>query len=55
MMLNKATLNGKRILKPETVAEMTRKQTGEHRELGRSGEEPDLDSHVSARREREPG
>jgi len=28
MMLNKGTLNGKRILKPETVAEMTRKQTG---------------------------
>jgi CubicO group peptidase (beta-lactamase class C family) len=29
MMLHKGTLNGKRILKPETVAEMTRKQTGE--------------------------
>jgi len=28
MMLNKGTLNGKRILRPETVAEMTRKQTG---------------------------
>jgi CubicO group peptidase (beta-lactamase class C family) len=28
MMLNKGTLGGKRILKPETVAEMTRKQTG---------------------------
>jgi len=28
MMLNKGALNGKRILKPETVAEMTRKQTG---------------------------
>jgi CubicO group peptidase (beta-lactamase class C family) len=28
MMLNKGTLHGKRILKPETVAEMTRKQTG---------------------------
>ncbi len=28
MMLNQGTLNGKRILKPETVAEMTRKQTG---------------------------
>jgi CubicO group peptidase (beta-lactamase class C family) len=28
MMLNKGTLNGKRVLKPETVAEMTRKQTG---------------------------
>ena len=27
-MLNKGALNGKRILKPETVAEMTRKQTG---------------------------
>ena len=29
MMLNHGTLNGKRILKPETVAEMTRKQTGD--------------------------
>jgi CubicO group peptidase (beta-lactamase class C family) len=29
MMLNKGNLHGKRILKPETVAEMTRKQTGE--------------------------
>ena len=29
MMLNKGTLNGHRILKPETVAEMTRKQTGD--------------------------
>ena len=28
MMLNQGSLNGKRILKPETVAEMTRKQTG---------------------------
>jgi CubicO group peptidase (beta-lactamase class C family) len=28
MMLNKGALKGKRILKPETVAEMTRKQTG---------------------------
>jgi CubicO group peptidase (beta-lactamase class C family) len=28
MMLNRGTLHGKRILKPETVAEMTRKQTG---------------------------
>lgn len=28
MMLNKGELNGKRVLKPETVAEMTRKQTG---------------------------
>ena len=28
MMLNKGALHGKRILKPETVAEMTRKQTG---------------------------
>jgi CubicO group peptidase (beta-lactamase class C family) len=28
MMLNQGTLHGKRILKPETVAEMTRKQTG---------------------------
>jgi CubicO group peptidase (beta-lactamase class C family) len=28
MMLNKGTLNGRRILKPETVAEMTRNQTG---------------------------
>ena len=28
MMLNQGALNGKRILKPETVAEMTRKQTG---------------------------
>jgi CubicO group peptidase (beta-lactamase class C family) len=28
MMLNKGALDGKRILKPETVAEMTRKQTG---------------------------
>jgi CubicO group peptidase (beta-lactamase class C family) len=28
MMLNKGTLNGRRILQPETVAEMTRKQTG---------------------------
>ena len=28
MMLNEGALNGKRILKPETVAEMTRKQTG---------------------------
>ena len=27
MMLNKGALNGRRILKPETVAEMTRKQT----------------------------
>jgi len=29
MMLNQGALNGQRILKPETVAEMTRKQTGE--------------------------
>jgi CubicO group peptidase (beta-lactamase class C family) len=29
MMLHKGTLDGARILKPETVAEMTRKQTGE--------------------------
>ena len=29
MMINHGALNGKRILKPETVAEMTRKQTGE--------------------------
>ena len=29
MMLNQGTLNGKRILKPETVAEMTRKQTAD--------------------------
>jgi CubicO group peptidase (beta-lactamase class C family) len=29
MMLNQGTLNGKRILKAATVAEMTRKQTGE--------------------------
>jgi CubicO group peptidase (beta-lactamase class C family) len=29
MMLNHGTAGGKRILKPETVAEMTRKQTGE--------------------------
>ena len=28
MMLNQGALNGKRILKPETVAQMTRKQTG---------------------------
>jgi CubicO group peptidase (beta-lactamase class C family) len=28
MMLNHGALNGKRILRPETVAEMTRKQTG---------------------------
>jgi CubicO group peptidase (beta-lactamase class C family) len=28
MMLNQGALNGKRILKPETVVEMTRKQTG---------------------------
>jgi CubicO group peptidase (beta-lactamase class C family) len=28
MMLNQGALNGKRIFKPETVAEMTRKQTG---------------------------
>ena len=28
MMLNRGALDGKRILKPETVAEMTRKQTG---------------------------
>jgi CubicO group peptidase (beta-lactamase class C family) len=28
MMLNKGTLDGARVLKPETVAEMTRKQTG---------------------------
>ncbi len=28
MMLNRGALNGKRVLKPETVAEMTRKQTG---------------------------
>jgi len=28
MMLNRGSLNGKRILKPETVVEMTRKQTG---------------------------
>jgi CubicO group peptidase (beta-lactamase class C family) len=28
MMLNQGSFNGKRILKPETVAEMTRKQTG---------------------------
>ena len=28
MILNQGSLNGKRILKPETVAEMTRKQTG---------------------------
>jgi CubicO group peptidase (beta-lactamase class C family) len=31
MMLNHGTLNGRQILKPETVAEMTRKQTGELR------------------------
>jgi CubicO group peptidase (beta-lactamase class C family) len=29
MMLNQGSLNGRRILKPETVAEMTRKQTGD--------------------------
>jgi CubicO group peptidase (beta-lactamase class C family) len=29
MLLNKGALNGKRILKPETVVEMTRKQTGD--------------------------
>jgi CubicO group peptidase (beta-lactamase class C family) len=29
MMLNQGDLSGRRILKPETVAEMTRKQTGE--------------------------
>jgi len=29
MMLNKGELNGQRILKPETVAEMTKKQTGD--------------------------
>jgi CubicO group peptidase (beta-lactamase class C family) len=29
MMLNQGALNGRRILKPETVAEMTRKQTGD--------------------------
>ena len=29
MMINHGALNGKRILKPETVAEMTRKQTGD--------------------------
>jgi CubicO group peptidase (beta-lactamase class C family) len=29
MMLNHGTLKGRRILKPETVAEMTRKQTGD--------------------------
>jgi CubicO group peptidase (beta-lactamase class C family) len=29
MMLNQGALNGQRILKPETVVEMTRKQTGE--------------------------
>jgi len=29
MVLNKGTFNGHRILKPETVAEMTRKQTGD--------------------------
>ena len=29
MMLNQGALNGKRILKPATVAEMTRKQTGD--------------------------
>ena len=29
MMLNRGTLGGARILKPETVAEMTRKQTGD--------------------------
>ena len=29
MMLNQGALNGQRILKPETVAEMTRKQTGD--------------------------
>jgi CubicO group peptidase (beta-lactamase class C family) len=29
MMLNQGDLNGRRILKPETVAEMTRQQTGE--------------------------
>jgi len=29
MMLNQGALDGQRILKPETVAEMTRKQTGE--------------------------
>jgi CubicO group peptidase (beta-lactamase class C family) len=29
MMLNQGALNGKRILKPETVAEMTRQQTGD--------------------------
>ena len=29
MMLNRGALNGRRILKPETVAEMTRKQTGD--------------------------
>lgn len=28
MLLNRGSRNGKRILKPETVAEMTRKQTG---------------------------
>jgi CubicO group peptidase (beta-lactamase class C family) len=28
MMLNQGALNGKRILKPATVADMTRKQTG---------------------------
>jgi CubicO group peptidase (beta-lactamase class C family) len=31
MMLNHGTANGRRILKPETVAEMTRKQTGDLR------------------------
>ena len=29
MILNGGTYNGHRILKPETVAEMTRKQTGD--------------------------
>ena len=29
MMLNQGSLNGRRVLKPETVAEMTRKQTGD--------------------------
>jgi CubicO group peptidase (beta-lactamase class C family) len=28
MMLNKGSFNGKQLLKPETVAELTRKQTG---------------------------
>ena len=95
MMLNKGALNGQRVLKPETVAEMTRNQTGalnarpgmpwglgfcvvedptkmpaeqrpvtefvrpwrsvQHPELGRPGQKPRLDYHVSARRERQSG